>query len=74
MLTVRTPTLTPASPTCRQFVDGGMVLPGTVDLDRLYKPDGLFLGFADDPITITGDVAQVDLLVSLTSSQSAADG
>ena len=43
-----------------------MVLPGTVNLDRLYKPDGQFIGFDGDPMTITGDVGQVDLLVSLT--------
>ncbi|KAF0290533.1 Beta-sarcoglycan [Amphibalanus amphitrite] len=49
-----------------QFVDGGMVLPGTVNLDRLYKPDGSFIGFDGDPMTVTGDAGQVDLLVSDT--------
>ena len=44
-----------------------MVLPGTVDLDRLYKPDGQFLGFQDDPMSITGDAGLVDFLVSSAS-------
>ncbi|XP_037090861.1 LOW QUALITY PROTEIN: beta-sarcoglycan-like [Pollicipes pollicipes] len=47
-----------------QVVKGGMVLPGTVDMDRLYKPDGSFLGFADDPMSINGVGGTVDLVVS----------
>jgi len=47
-----------------QIVKGGLLLPGAVDMDNLYKPDGNILGFYDDPIVINGDGGAVDLLVS----------
>lgn len=34
---------------------------GSTDLDRIYKKDGLIEGFADVPLTITGDKGDVEI-------------